>query len=172
MKISIYMALSANGMISSPQGAPDWLSPQFGEGFAAICARTQAVIMGRRTYDILSPQNLPLKDSGTTIVLTSRTDLSSPNPTVVFTDEKPEGVVGLLQERGHAEAVIVGGAMTVSEFSRAGLVTDLRLVVEPVLFGGGLPLITEGGAFEQKLVLREVAKVGEGTVRMHYEVRG
>lgn len=51
------------------------------------------------------------------------------------------------------------------------LVSDLHFVVEPLLFGGGLPLITEGAAFERKLVLREATKVGEGTLRMHYEVR-
>ena len=33
MKISIYIAITPNGMISNPRNVPDWLSPEYGEGF-------------------------------------------------------------------------------------------------------------------------------------------
>jgi len=39
------------------------------------------------------------------------------------------------------ESVIIGGAITMSMFMEAGLVDDIYFVVEPVLFGSGLPLI-------------------------------
>ena len=74
MKISIYMAFSANGYISNRKAVPDWLSQEYGKGFMEICQRTKAVIMGRKTYDILAPDNLPLKSDGTTVVLTSNTN--------------------------------------------------------------------------------------------------
>jgi len=57
MKISIYIAVSANGLISNSRNAPDWLSPEYGEGFASICQKTEAVIMGKTTYNIL-PQTI------------------------------------------------------------------------------------------------------------------
>ena len=65
MKLSIYVASSANGLIANSKGVPDWLSPEFGEGFMSICQKTKAVIMGRTTYNFLSPANLPLKNEGT-----------------------------------------------------------------------------------------------------------
>lgn len=48
MKISIYIAISANGMISNSRNVPDWLSPEYNQGFASVCQKKKAVIMGRR----------------------------------------------------------------------------------------------------------------------------
>ena len=92
MKVSIYMALSANGLISNQRGVPDWLSPEYGKGFMEICRKTKAVIMGRKTYDILAPDNLPLKSEGTTIVLTSDIKAEPANTTVIFTNRSPENI--------------------------------------------------------------------------------
>ena len=61
MKISIYLATSANGMISNSRNVPDWLSQEYGMGFISICQRTKAVIMVKTTYNILALDHLPLK---------------------------------------------------------------------------------------------------------------
>src|SRR5687768_13297489 len=106
MKISIYIATSANGMISISRNAHDWLSAEYEKGFMEICQRTRAVIMGKTTYNILAPDYLPLKNSGTTVVLTSNTQLSPPNPTVLFTNHKAVEIASLLEQKGHSEAVI------------------------------------------------------------------
>src|SRR5437868_15350987 len=100
-----------------------------------ICHRTKAVIMGRKTYEILAPDNLPLKSEGTTIVLTSNTGIEPANSTVIFTSKSPEDIVALLEEKNHAEAVIIGGTATVTKFINSGLVDDIYFVMEPVLFG-------------------------------------
>jgi len=62
MKIIVYVAVSANGMISNSRNVPDWLSPEYGKGMVAICQQYKAVIMGRITYDIIAPDYLPLTD--------------------------------------------------------------------------------------------------------------
>ncbi|HEX7754664.1 MAG TPA: hypothetical protein VF421_04940, partial [Niabella sp.] len=74
MKISIYIAASANGLISNSRNVPDWLSPEYGTGMMAICREYKAVVMGRVTYDILAPDYLPLTNEGTTVVLTTNED--------------------------------------------------------------------------------------------------
>jgi dihydrofolate reductase len=99
MRVSIYIAISANGLISNQRDVPDWLSQEYGKGFMEICQRTKAVIMGRKTYEILAPDNLPLKDEGTTIVLTSNTGIEPANPTVMFSNKSAEDVVALLEEK-------------------------------------------------------------------------
>lgn len=169
MKISIYMALSANGLISNQRGVPDWLSPEYSQGFMAFCQRTKAVIMGKTTYNILAPYYLPLKDDGTTIVLTTDTELKSTNSTVIFTNKKPKEIISFLEEKGHTEAVIVGGTMTVNEFMSSGAVDDLYFVVEPVLFGNGLPLLKIDD-FECKLNLIEIIKLNANTIQLHYTI--
>ena len=169
MKLSIYLAISANGFISNERGVPDWLSEEYGQGFYAICQKTKAVIMGKTTYNILVPDYLPLKEDGTTVVLTSDMQLTPPNPTVVFTNETASEIVSMLEKKGHTEAVIIGGALTASKFVNAGLVDDIIFVVEPVLFRNGLLLFKDLES-DLKLDLMEITKLNDKTIRVHYSI--
>jgi dihydrofolate reductase len=171
MKIIIYLAASANGLISNNRNVPDWLSPEYGEGFMAISQRTQAVIMGKTTYNILAPDYLPLKEEGSLVVLTHDTNATSAQSNVLFTSDSPEQIIAQLAAKGHTEAVIIGGTQTVTAFFEAGLVNEIILVVEPVLFGSGLPLMKEVEP-EYQLALLEVKKLNDNTVHLHYEVKG
>ncbi len=169
MNIAIYIATSANGFISNARNVPDWLSPEYGRGFYETC-RTKAVIMGRKTYDILAPDHLPLSEGSLVVVLTSHAGAATPNPSVVFTSARPHEIVSMLEGKGFSEAVIVGGTVTMSQFIDAGLVNDIILVVEPVLFGGeALPLL-RGVAHDHKLHLIDSAKLNDDTIRLHYRV--
>ena len=170
MKITIYIAISANGLISNSRNVPDWLSPDYGQGLYSICQKYKAVIMGKTTYNILSPNYLPLTNEGTTIVLTSDKQAKSDNPTVVFTQSNASDIVQMLIDKGHTEAVIIGGAMAISAFVKAGLVNDIYFVMEPVLFGTGLSLLKQIES-EFKLKLLEVYKLNENTVQLHYEMQ-
>jgi dihydrofolate reductase len=170
MKIIVYLAASANGMISNNRNAPDWLSPEYGQGFMAICGRTQAVIMGKRTYHILSPDYLPLKNEGSLVVLTHDTKATPSQSNVVFTSDSPDKIVAQLAAKGHTEAVIIGGTEAVSGFVKAGLVNEIILVVEPVLFGSGLPLL-RAVEFDYKLSLLDVKKLNANTLQLQYEVK-
>lgn len=167
MKITVYIASSANGFISGPKGLPDWLSQEYAEGMMKIAREKQAVIMGKTTYNIIAPDYLPLKDGGTTIVLTSDTNAKPGNPTVVFAKPNANEIVPLLEKRGHDEAVIIGGTATITEFLDKGLVQEVILIMEPVLFGKGLPLFRESDA-EIKLQLVDVSKLNLNTIRVHY----
>jgi dihydrofolate reductase len=126
--------------------------------------------MGRTTYDILAPNYLPLATEGTTVVLTKNKQAKSDNPTVVFTDSNAPAIVQMLTNKRHETAVIIGGAMTISEFVNAGLVTDIYYVMEPVLFSNGLPLLKDVG-MDYKLKLLEVTKLNENTAQLHYEIQ-
>ena len=170
MKTIIYLAASANGLISNDRNVPDWLSPQYGHGFMSISQRTKAVIMGKTSYNILAPDYLPLKEEGSLVVLTHDTKAIPPQSNVFFTSDSPEKIIAQLAAKGHTEAVIIGGTQTVSEFVKAGLVNELILVVEPVLFGKGLPLLKDV-EFEYKLSLLDMKKLNDNTVQLHYQIR-
>src|SRR3989337_4211404 len=108
LRINIYIAISANGMISNSRNVPDWLSSEYEQGFASICQKSKAVIMGKTTYNILAPDYLPLQNEGTTVVLTTEEQAKSDNPTVVFTKSKATEIAEMLAKKGHTEAVIIG----------------------------------------------------------------
>ena len=170
MKISIYVAVSLNGFISNSRNEPDWLSPEFDQGFVSICQKYKAVIMGKTTYNKLAPDYLPLTTEGTTVVLTTDKQTKSDNPTVVFAQNNASEIAQMLTGKGHTEAVIIGGAMTISEFVNAGLVSDIYFVMEPVLFGTGLSLFKKV-ELDFKLKLLEVTKLNDSTVQLHYEIQ-
>lgn len=172
MNIAVYIATSANGFISNSRNVPDWLSSEYGKGLFETCQRKKAVIMGRKTYDILAPDHLPLTDEGISVVLTRHAGASPANPTVVFTSAGPGEIVAMLEEKGVSEAVIIGGTTTISQFMDAGSVDEIVMVVEPVLFGGEpLPLL-RGVARDHKLELVESAKLNRDTLRLHYRLTG
>lgn len=171
MKITLYLAVSANGLIGNAQNNPYWLSDEYKQGFMDICTRTQAVIMGRSTYDILAPDYLPLRDQGSLAVLTHNKTMRSDNTAVFFSDAGPAAVRDMLAERGHREAVIIGGAEIATAFMQAELINEIILVVEPVVFGSGLALFKQG-EFEYKMSLTDVKKLNDHTVQLHYSVAG
>lgn len=171
MKISVYLASSVNGQISNKSGVPDWLSQEYEQGFWTICEQNQAVIMGKTTCNILAPDNLPLKSSGTLVVLTHDTAAIPAQSNVLFSDKTPTDIVDSLEARGHNRAVIIGGTQTVSEFLNANLVDELIVVVEPVLFGMGLPMV-KGVDVEPRLTLLNVTRLNESTVQLTYRLQG
>lgn len=170
MKISIFIAASLNGFISNSRNEPDWLSPEFDDSFVSICQKYKAVIMGKTTYNKLSPNYLPLTREGTTVVLTTDKQAKSDNPTVVFVQNNPSEIAQMLTDKGHTEAVIIGGTMTISEFVNASLVNDIYFVLEPVLFGAGLPLLKDV-ELDFKLKLLEFTKLNDSTLQLHYEIQ-
>lgn len=56
-----------------------------------------------------------------------------------------------------------------SAFVNAGLVNEVYLVVEPVLFGGGLPLL-RGVDADSKVTLVDLQKLNAHTVQLHYRL--
>ncbi len=169
MTVTVYIATSTNGFISNTRNVPDWLSAEYGRGLVEASRKAKATIMGKKTYRILAPDNLPLQKDGKTIVLTSGTADAPANPTVEFTRNRPDEIVAKLEKEGFSEAVIIGGAAAVSAFVDAGLVTDIVQVIEPVLFQDGLPLLRSVSR-DLKLHLMDMAKLNAHTVQLHYRV--
>lgn len=62
--------------------------------------------------------------------------------------------------------MVAGGSSIYSQFLSEGLITEVFLTVEPVLFGDGIPLAT--GFDRMNLSLVESTRLGDGSVLLHY----
>lgn len=88
---------------------------------------------------------------------------------VEFTDRSPASLVAHIEERGCRKGVLLGGSRVHSLFLEAGLVGELWLTIEPVLFGKGTPLLN--AATHTKLELLDVARLAPHTLLLKYAVR-
>lgn len=171
MRIILPAVMSADGRITKGDigQAHYWSSKEDAAFFTSLVKKHTALVMGRKTYEVVQPTPTP---DTLRLVLTSKpesfTEAAIPG-SLEFMTASPQKVVDYLVQQGHTEALLVGGAPVHAAFLQAGLVDELYLTIEPVLFGKGLPLIE--GALEVDLKLQEVMRLNDrGTLLLHYNV--
>ncbi len=169
-KISIYISSSIDGFIAREDGSLDWLDSVGGSdedyGFKRFLTGIDAVIMGRKTYEVASSAY------GTTMwPYTGKKMfiLSQTLQNVIPEAELFSGDIGRLLQRLHVEGVgtiWIDGGKTISQFLRLGLVDEMILSIIPHLLGSGIPLFTIGK--EMPCQLLSARSYPSGLVQMHY----
>ncbi len=166
MQIILLAAISADGKIAQREGQTslDWTSKEDLKFFIEKTKEVGVVIMGRKTFETIGK---PLKGRRL-IVLTNRPVASQEDDEgiIEFTNEQPRDLLARLQNKGHDRVVVAGGASVYSQFLREGLVTDVFLTVEPVLFGQGVPLATDFDRINLKLI--EIIRLSDQTTVLHF----
>ena len=164
MKVFLIAAMSADGFIAQTSDQlADWTSKEDKQLFVKLTKEAGVMVMGSRTFATIG-RALPGRR---TIVYTSR-----PEEIIIegveTTGEPPTQLVERLEKEGIQALAICGGATIYDLFLRAGVVDELYLTIEPLLFGRGVPLLRE--AFDAKLSLLETEKLNGDTVLLHYKV--
>ena len=167
IKISLLAAISADGKIAerADQLSTDWTSKDDTRFFVEKTKAAGVVIMGRKTFETIGKQ---LKGRLLVVMTRDAADKQMQEGVLEYTSKSPAEIVKTLASRGYTEAILAGGASVYSEFLRAGLVNELYLTVEPVLFGGGVPLAEGFG--RMNLELMDMSRLGEGGVLLYYRV--
>ncbi|WP_433226765.1 SRPBCC domain-containing protein [Microtetraspora malaysiensis] len=172
-RVVVDISMSLDGYVSGPGvdlehglgvgGEPlhawvtDERTPRDAEILRASFADTGAVIMGRRTFDIVDGPNGWNDEVG----YGHDQDQAAAPPVFVVTHSPPEKV--RLGDRfsfvtdgldsavdkaraaaGGKDVVIMGGGTIAHGFLRAGLVDILRIHLAPIILGAGVPLFPEG----------------------------
>ena len=144
--------VSVNGVFSEPLA---WAGPYFGPGSAAhslaVLQRSDALLMGRRTYEIFSAQwpraTGPYADHLNAMpkyVFSSTLDRAEwANTTIIAGDVV--AAVGELKRSGGKDLILYGHGRLGQTLTDAGLVDELTLNVVPVFVDAGTPLYRAGG---------------------------
>jgi len=166
-------------------GAPDeWAFPyndeEIAEVNAAGMAASDALLLGRVTYEAFAAF-WPNQPGGTPMVDYIN---SVPKYVVSTTLEKPlgwnnsaligddvAGQVAALKERPGKDITIVGSDTLAHSMLRENLLDELRLMVYPVVVGGGKRLF-EGGGSPRGLELVRTETFGTGVVSLDYRPPG
>ena len=179
MKTILIAAISADGKIAEQidQNSTDWTSKEDLKFFVKKTKELGAVIMGRKTFETIgkalkgrrtivltrNPKALPTLPEGGRGGEGAQTSLE-------YTDKTPKAILTDLEESGQKGVVIAGGASIYTMFLKEGLVDELYLTVEPVIFGDkGIPLVRDVGRINLELI--EKSDMGDQAVLLHYRVK-
>jgi dihydrofolate reductase len=169
MKIILVMVTTIDGKIARNEHQfVDWSSKEDKRLFSNLTRKAGVIILGHNTFETFSPP-LPGRLH---IVVTSTTEGKTNIPgQVEYTSASPEEIVADLEARGYKEAALTGGAQINALFLKAGLIDEISLTVEPLIFGSGLDLF-RGAEFDVNARLLGVEKLNEsGTLHLRYSLR-
>lgn len=169
MKVTLYMAQTANGYIARKNDETPWSSIEWRK-FTKVLRKASNCVMGRRTFEVcLAAGVFPYKNC-LNVVMTRRKIKNKWGRNVLFTDKTPRAVLNMMKNKGFKEVVVAGGATLNASFMKAGLINEIVLDVEPNLFAEGIRLF-EGKNFEAKLKLLEVKKFSPNELTLRYKVK-
>jgi dihydrofolate reductase len=168
-KVVYSVAMSLDGFVAGPNGEADWIIMDPEIDFAALFARFDVVLMGRKTYEQVKAMGGGEAMPGVASVIASRTlkPEDCPGATVVG-DGLMERVRELRAGSGK-DIWLFGGGVLFRSLLDAGLVDEVDVAVMPVLLGGGVPLLAPGGRARLRLSGSKVYK--SGIVMLEYAVK-
>jgi dihydrofolate reductase len=168
-RVIAIMTVSLDGFVNDRHGRVDRLYPDLEqwrktEVLQELIRTTGAVVMGRHAYDMAEGDFTGYELQVPIFVLTHHV------PAVAARGENDKlsftfvtgGIESAIRQAkaaaGDRNVTVVGGADTLAQCIRAGLLDELEIAIRPVLLGGGLRLPEQDGAAPVEL---EIARVVE-----------
>jgi dihydrofolate reductase len=186
MRIVLSDFLSLDGVVQSPGGREEdteggfahggWSMPYFepdtmGPAVTETMASTEALLFGRRTWQTMAaawPDRAgdPFADRMNAIpkYVASRTltqdDLTWPGSHLLPADDAI-GAIGRLRAQSGASLQVMGSASLATQLIEHDLVDEYRLMIEPILLGGGKRVFPcDGHARALELVSATTSRTG------------
>jgi len=182
-KLIVQTFLTLDGVMQAPGGpgedddggfayggwSVNYWDDQMGQVMGEATSRPFAMVLGRRTYDIMAaywptaPEEEGAKvfnDATKYVASRSRPDLEAWSNSVLIEGDAADGLAALKQEDG-PELQVHGSANLIQTLLRHNLVDEFRLWVFPLVIGSGKRLFADGTVPEGlRLVDSKVSSTG------------
>ena len=132
--------------------------------------RFDTVLMGRKTYDVGFQQGLTSPYPSMSQIVFSRSLDGSPDPDVALVSSDAVEKVAALKESDGLAIWLCGGADLATYLFEAGLIDEIVIKLNPVLFGSGIPLLSRS-IDTAALSLRESRAFPSGHMILTYSVK-
>lgn len=191
MRIIVSDFMSLDGVAQAPGGPEEdtdgsfahggWSHPYFdmeamGAAIGEVMSRTEALLFGRRTWQGMAAAwpgraGDPFADTMNTIpkYVASRTlgqdDLTWANSTLLPADAI--GAIRELRETDGDGLQVMGSTSLAAQLIEHDLVDEYRLMIEPILLGGGKRIFPTGGT-ARPLELVSAVPAATGVIVCHY----
>lgn len=162
MRVFLIAAISLDGFIGpdNTSASLEWTSKEDTKLFVRLTKEAGVVVMGGNTYRTIGK---PLK--GRRTIVYSRHDIRQEG--IEVTCESPQELIARLERDGHTRLAVCGGRAIYDMFLQAGVVDELYLTIEPIIFGTGLPLTSA----KLNLELLSSEHLNPNTLLLRYKVR-
>jgi dihydrofolate reductase len=180
-KVKYFVANSLDNFIARRDGSVDWLFMDGDYGMREFFSSIDAVLLGRKTYEIalgLSPPKPKSKKSAgkrasksaTKTYVFSRTMKDRDDDGVTIISENAGEFVRTLKNQAGKDIWLMGGGELARYLFAEKLVDEIGLNIHPVLLGAGIPLFNEIGK-QLDLELLDCKAHKNGCVQVTYRVR-
>jgi dihydrofolate reductase len=181
-KVIVNEFLALDGTAQAPGGVDEDTSGGFrhggwhmrhgsGAGVATLIAESGGFLLGRRTYELFAgywpnaPEDVqqiavPMNTKPKHVASRTLTGPLEWQNSSVLPGALPEAVAALKEEDG-GDLLVIGSTVLVHSLIQHGLVDEFRLMIDPVLVGGGKRIFPDDGALRPlRLVDHEVTDGG------------
>lgn len=162
------MVITTDGFIAKNAGQPsiEWTSNADKELFVEKTKQAGVIIMGNSTYKTI---NRPLPGRLIKVLTRIPEQFTNIEGQIEYTNKQPQELLKELEDKGFTEAILAGGTQVNSLFLDQGLVDELLITIEPILFGGGLNLFKDLN-LNIKLELLEYKDLGSNVINLKYKI--
>ncbi len=170
MKVRVFIACSLDGFIAGPNDELDWLqgSDSAEDTFTPFFKQIGAMLMGRRTYDVVCKFEGVWPYGDTPILVATNRPLQTPKDCI----QSSQGTIGELVARAKSMAegrdIYLDGGNLIRQALDAELVDEVTLTVIPIILGDGVTLF--GGTLQiHRMDLLSHRAIGGGMVELVYK---
>lgn len=179
--VLFFMLVSLDGYFEGPDGGIDWhrVDEEFNDFSLEQLNSVDTLLFGRVTYEgMASYWPTPVATANDPIIagkmnekpkiVFSRTlEKAEWNKTRLIKDNVAQEVTKLKQQPGK-DLIIFGSSDLAASFAEMGLIDEYRIMVSPVVLGGGKPLF-RGIGHRLNLKLVKTRTFGNGNVLLYYQ---
>jgi dihydrofolate reductase len=162
--------MSVNGYIARENREEDFLSEDNYETFVGLANQSGAAVWGRRTHETMRDYGKEALDKIKNIkkIVISRDDKFKIEEGFDLS-KSPKEAIEKLESQGLKEVILTGGSNLNSSFARENLIDEIILNLQAVIVGKGLPVFYPED-FDLNLTLKEIKKISDQIVQLHYIV--
>ncbi len=166
-RIRYQVACSLDGFIAGPDDVFNWITPEPTFDFEAHFAQFDTLVMGRRTYEIVTAAGQHF--GGKEVIVASRTLHRSDHPGVEVVGDALEERIRALRAGDGGDIWLYGGGEMFAQLLQWDLVDSVEPAIIPILLGGGVPLLPST-AGHRRLSLRNHRAYPGGMILLEYYV--
>lgn len=147
--ITVYSAVSMDGYLAGESDELDWLGDPGEEiereegtlGFEEMLAQTGAMIMGRRTFDVVRGFGGRWPYEGSPVLVATHREIEDPPGGVRPIEGTIQDIcLQAAQVAGDAPRIYIDGGALISQALEADLIDEMILTIVPIFLGHGIAL--------------------------------